>query len=120
MPEREKKAALIKPIDDFVNVSTIQDFSKEERLSKRLARMGVASRRQAEKLISEGMVYVDGEKASFNMPVSDRNLIKVSAKTGIYTPQKENTRVWLFHKPRHMVTTHFDPQGRLTVFERLA
>lgn len=37
----------------------------------------------------------------------------------MYTPVKENTRVWLFHKPREMVTTHFDPNGRVTVFDRL-
>lgn len=43
----------------------------------------------------------------------------VGAKTGMYTPMKEGTKIWLFHKPRHMVTTHFDPQGRITVFSRL-
>ena len=32
---------------------------------------------------------------------------------------KENTRIWLFHKPMNMVTTHSDPQGRVTVFQRL-
>lgn len=37
----------------------------------------------------------------------------------MYTPVHQNTRIWLFHKPRNMVTTHFDPQGRVTVFDRL-
>ena len=37
----------------------------------------------------------------------------------MYTPVKENTKIWLFHKPRKMMTTHFDPQGRVTVFDRL-
>ena len=46
-------------------------------------------------------------------------MIKVGAKTGMYTPMKENTRIWVYHKPREMVTTHFDPQGRVTVFDRL-
>ena len=46
-------------------------------------------------------------------------MIKVGAKTGMYTPIKESTRIWLYHKPREMVTTHFDPQGRVTVFDRL-
>ena len=32
---------------------------------------------------------------------------------------KQHTRVWLFNKPRYMVTTHYDPQGRVTVFDRL-
>ncbi len=43
----------------------------------------------------------------------------MSARSGIYTPVKENTRIWLFNKPQHLVTTHFDPQGRVTVFDRL-
>ncbi len=37
----------------------------------------------------------------------------------MYTPVKEGTRIWLYHKPREMITTHFDPNGRITVFQRL-
>jgi len=37
----------------------------------------------------------------------------------MYTPVKEDTRVWLFHKPREMITSHMDPRGRVTVFQRL-
>lgn len=37
----------------------------------------------------------------------------------MYTPVKEGTRIWLFHKPREMITTHNDPNGRVTVFQRL-
>ena len=107
------------PLTEFINLSTVQDFSETERLSKRLARMGVSSRRQAEKLIAEGMVYVDGKVADSNWPVTQNSRIQVGAKTGMYTPVKENTRIWLFHKPREMVTTHYDPNGRLTVFTRL-
>jgi len=120
LPERNKEAGMQVPLDDFINLSTVKDFSKTERLSKRLARMGVASRRMAEKLIAQGMIYVDGKKVDSNVPVTDENKIKVSAKTGMYTPVKQGTRVWLFHKPRNMVTTHYDPQGRTTVFARLA
>jgi hypothetical protein len=45
LPEKEAKKSKQNPIEEFVNVSTVQDFSQTERLSKRLARMGVASRR---------------------------------------------------------------------------
>mmetsp|Transcript_19742 Transcript_19742/g.14190 ORF Transcript_19742/g.14190 Transcript_19742/m.14190 type:complete len:151 (+) Transcript_19742:630-1082(+) len=65
------------------------------------------------------MVKVDGKIVTENCPVTSKNLIQVSAKTGMYTPVKENTRVWLFNKPKHLVTTHRDPQGRPTVFDRL-
>lgn len=43
------------------------------------------------------------------MKVTNQNLLQVSAKTGIYTPVKENTKIWLYHKPREVVTTHSDP-----------
>ena len=65
------------------------------------------------------MIKVDGKVVDSNVPVNDQSKIKVSAKTGTYTPMKENTRLWLYHKPREMMTTHFDPQGRVTVFSRL-
>jgi 23S rRNA pseudouridine2605 synthase len=43
-----------------VNVSNVEEFNKPERVTKRLARMGICSRRMAEKLIEQGMVKVDG------------------------------------------------------------
>lgn len=97
-------------------MSNVGDFAKPERVSKRLSRMGICSRRVAERLIEQGMIKVDGEIIRANVSVTNENLIQVSAKTGIYTPVKENTRIWLFHKPMYMVTTHYDPQGRVTVF----
>lgn len=56
LPAKEKEAQGIKPLEEFVNVSTVKDFEATERLSKRLARMGVASRRMAERLIQQGMI----------------------------------------------------------------
>jgi len=35
------------------------------------------------------------------------------------TPVKESTRIWLYNKPKHLITSHFDPRGRPTVFDRL-
>lgn len=81
--------------------------------------MGICSRRVAEKLIEQGMVQVDGKIIKENVSVTNANLLQVSARSGIYTPVKENTRIWLFNKPQNLVTTHFDPQGRVTVFDRL-
>ena len=50
-PIKTRKKELQKPLDEFISVSRIEDFAETERLSKRLARMGVASRRMAERLI---------------------------------------------------------------------
>jgi len=74
-----------------------------------MARMGVCSRRQAEQMIGRNMVKVDGKVVESNVPVSGENLIQVGAKTGMYTPIKENTRIWLYNKPQKLVTTHYDP-----------
>ena len=81
--------------------------------------MGVCSRRQAERLISLNMVKVDGKVVESNVPVTSTSHIQVGAKTGMYTPIADKTRVWLFNKPQKLVTTHFDPQGRPTVFNHI-
>lgn len=119
MPKLEEEAQQVDPLENFIHQGSVEEFSKAERLSKRLSRMGVCSRRTAEKLIERGMVKVDKKVVDSNVPVTSANLIQVSAKSGMYTPVKEDTRIWLFNKPREMVTTHFDPQGRITVFDRL-
>ena len=110
IPERNAEKQQEQSLEKFIHPMNIEEFKKEERLTKRLARMGVCSRRMAEKLIEKGMVKVDGVLIEKNMLVSSANLIQVSAKSGVYTPVKENTRIWLFNKPREMVTTHYDPQ----------
>jgi 23S rRNA pseudouridine2605 synthase len=69
--------------------------------------------------MAKGMVKVDGETVLKNMLVSARNKIQVGSRTGINTPAKENTRIWLFNKPKGFITSHFDPQRRPTVFQKL-
>lgn len=61
LPLKEAKAQKMKSLDEFIKPVTVEHFDRTERLSKRLARMGVASRRQAEKLIQQGLIYVDGK-----------------------------------------------------------
>jgi len=88
-----------------------------ERVAKYLARAGVASRREAEKLIEQGVVSVDGEivttPAFFVTPEMD---IRVDG-TRVSAPQAP--RLWRYHKPAGLVATHKDPQGRPTVFDAL-
>ena len=90
---------------------------KPERIAKVLARAGLCSRREAERWITDGRVKVDGktlESPAFT--VSSSNVILVD---GNPLPQAQKQRLWRYHKPTGLVTTHKDPQGRPTVFERL-
>lgn len=88
-----------------------------ERIAKYLARAGVASRREAEKLIEQGIVTVDGKTLSTPaFKVTPDMDIRVDG-TRIGKPAAP--RLWRYHKPDGLVTTHKDPQGRRTVFETL-
>jgi 23S rRNA pseudouridine2605 synthase len=92
--------------------------AKGERIAKVLARAGIASRREAEKMIAAGRVSVDGRAISSPaLNVTPANRIGVDGK-----PLKaaEPARMWLYHKPPGLVTSHRDPQGRPTVFTRLS
>jgi 23S rRNA pseudouridine2605 synthase len=88
-----------------------------ERIAKFLARAGVASRREAEKLIEQGIVTVNG--AVLTTPAfkvtPDMDIRVDGTRIGKPGPP----RLWRYHKPDGLVTTHKDPQGRKTVFEAL-
>jgi 23S rRNA pseudouridine2605 synthase len=87
------------------------------RIAKAIARAGICSRRDAERLIEEGRVTVDGKVLkSPALNVTGRETIVVDGKP---LPAAEGVRLWRYHKPRGRVTTHRDPEGRPTVFEAL-
>lgn len=88
-----------------------------ERIAKAMARAGIASRRDAETMILAGRVSVNGETLTSparNVTENDRILID-----GEPMPSRERSRLWIFHKPRGVVTTARDPEGRQTVFDVL-
>ncbi len=88
-----------------------------ERIAKVLARAGVASRREVERMIEAGRVSVDGKKiTSPALNVTEANVITLDGKP---TSAAQDTRVWRYHKPAGTLTTNKDPQGRPTVFEKL-
>jgi 23S rRNA pseudouridine2605 synthase len=88
-----------------------------ERIAKVIARAGLASRREAEAWITAGRVSVNGALISspaLNVTPSDQ-----IAVDGVPLRARERTRLFLYHKPRGLVTTHSDPQGRDTIFRAL-
>jgi len=89
----------------------------KERIAKRLSRAGVASRRDAERMILAGRVAVNGktiDSPALNVGPSDE--IAVDGKA-IAAP--ERPRLWLYHKPTGLVTSARDEKGRETVFDKL-
>jgi 23S rRNA pseudouridine2605 synthase len=88
-----------------------------ERVAKALARAGVASRRQIERLIAEGRVAVNGQVLT--SPAVKVNAADTLTVDGKAVAAAEPTRLFRYHKPAGLVTTHRDPQGRRTVFDAL-
>jgi len=88
-----------------------------ERLAKAIARAGLCSRRQAEDWIRLGRVSVDGTVV--NTPAFNVDASAVVAVDGTVLPQPPKARLWRYHKPPGLVTTHRDPENRPTVFQRL-
>ena len=90
---------------------------KGERIAKVIARAGVCSRRDAEKLIAEGRVALNGKLLTTPaIAILPGALVTIDGKP---IPEQENTRLWRYHKPSGLVTSHRDPIGRPTVFARL-
>jgi 23S rRNA pseudouridine2605 synthase len=91
--------------------------SNKERIAKVLARRGIASRRDAEKMILQGRVVVDGEKLTTPaFTVGPKSKIEVDGKR---LDVAEETRMWRYYKPTGLVTTARDPEGRPTLFATL-
>ena len=88
-----------------------------ERIAKVMARVGLCSRRDAEIWIANGRVSVNGKvltSAAINVGTKDVILVD-----GQPLPEKQLSRVWLYYKPKGLMTTAYDPEGRATVFDNL-
>ncbi|MDH3232022.1 MAG: rRNA pseudouridine synthase [Alphaproteobacteria bacterium] len=97
--------------------SGITEPGKAERVAKLIARAGICSRREAEKLIAERRVAVDGTVLETpGVTVDDPARITVD---GERLPRAEQARLFRYHKPRGLLTTNRDPKGRPTIFEAL-
>jgi 23S rRNA pseudouridine2605 synthase len=88
-----------------------------ERIAKVLARAGLCSRRDAERWITAGRVSVDGQVLTTPaVTVNAANDVRVD---GLPLPAPDRGRLWRYHKPKGLVTTHRDEKGRPTVFDAL-
>jgi 23S rRNA pseudouridine2605 synthase len=100
--------------DDMTSTSEVREG---QRIAKVMARAGLCSRRDAEAWIAAGRVTVNGavlDSPAYN--VSEADDIRVD---GQRLATRERTRLFLFHKPRGLVTTARDPEGRPTIFDAL-
>jgi len=90
---------------------------RSERIAKAMARAGIASRREVERLIGLGKVAVNGRILDTPATLVTRDdVITVDGKPIGAT---QSTRVWRYHKPAGLLTSHNDPAGRPTVFDAL-
>lgn len=86
-------------------------------MAKVIARAGLASRREAEAWIAAGRVAVNGKTLdSPALVVTTKDRVLVDGKP---LPEREEPRLWRYHKPTGLITTQSDPRGRKTVFEAL-
>ncbi|MCP1999278.1 pseudouridine synthase [Nitrobacter winogradskyi] len=106
-PETERRGARAEP----------KPKKAGERVAKVISRAGLASRRDAEEMVTQGRVAVNGR--IINSPALDVIARDVVTVDGEPLPERERTRLFLYHKPRGLMTTHADPEGRPTVFDHL-
>jgi len=90
---------------------------KKERIAKVMARAGLCSRRDAERWIADGRVKLNGKTLTTPaVTVGDGDTVLVDGRP---LPGAEATRLWRYHKPSGLVTSHRDEQGRMTVFDKM-
>lgn len=98
-------------------MTTPENAPSGERIAKVMARAGLCSRRDAERWIAAGRVKVNDKKIdSPALNVSDSDKIEVDNKP---LPDRQQTKLWRYHKPAGLVVSHNDEKGRASVFENL-
>lgn len=112
-----KPAGEAENTNDFNEETASSAWGEGERIAKALARAGIASRRDVERLIAEGRVTLNGQKLT--TPACKVTQSDVVLVDGRLVPPPEPARMWRYHKPPGLLTTNRDPAGRPTIFERL-
>lgn len=98
-------------------MSDPENGERGERIAKFLARAGIASRRDAERMIEAGRISLNGAKVLHPATFIATGDIVLVDGTPVAAPAR--TRLWRYHKPAGLLTTHRDPEGRPTIFERM-
>ena len=91
----------------------------QERVQKALARMGFGSRREIERLISEGQVRINGQLAKPGDHVTEGDKVNIGNRRAVIKSDVNRIRVLLYHKPEGEICTQKDEQGRKTVFDSI-
>lgn len=124
MPEKKTRPARARATKTGVTgeskpaaVTPAEKVSKGERIAKIIARAGLCSRRDAERWIADGRVQLDGKVLeTAAVVVKPGQSIVVDGQP---LPAPQQARLWRFHKPKGVITTRKDPEGRPTVFDGL-
>ena len=105
-----------KPFENIIS-KTRSSNTKTNRIAKVIARSGLCSRREAERLITNGKVKVNNKTLlECGVNVSSKDQIKVNDQP---LPKKVETKLWLYNKKRGYLVTNLDPESRLTIFDHL-
>lgn len=116
-PPRPAKTSKSAKADGSTGESPLGERPEGQRIAKLLARAGVASRREVERMIAAGRIAINGTiidtPATF---LADLSGVSVDGKT---VGKAEKTRVFAFHKPTGLLTAERDPKGRPTIYTAL-
>ncbi|WP_327754779.1 pseudouridine synthase [Sphingobium sp. SJ10-10] len=118
-PFKKAKTAPAKPANPHPARAAAVASGKNEpqRIAKLLARAGIASRREIERMIEEGRVTLNGEAVT--TPATLLTSLHGIAVDGNPVAAPAPTRLFLFHKPSGLLTTERDPRGRPTIYDKL-
>ncbi len=95
----------------------MSEAERGERIAKWLSRAGVASRREVERMLADGRIKVDGKRVDHPATfIGSGDVVQVDGKV-VEAPGR--SRLWRYHKPDGLVTTHRDPERRPTIFDRM-
>lgn len=103
-----------------VRKNSAKSADEPERIQKLLAKAGIASRRQIEKMIEEGAIQVNGAVAKLGDKITVDDIVKLKGRiVKLAGKIQVDTKVLIYHKPVGEIVSRNDPEGRPSVFRKL-